>query len=120
MAECAEFSDEQRIKSAHIEANVISIFERVPLSTSLPIVCRIPGQPNNNKQSKRYKQLNRKFSTQFNLFPPEASLVYNFRAFKRTISKMKDIVNGNTLIDNGKLISKQNHVYTNGVTNEDR
>lgn len=115
---------EKRVKSAAIEANVISLFERFSLYTTLPLEHRIQiknseliEKPTKEQiYLKKYKRIFRELSSNFNLFPTRNSQIFQFSAFKRKIhSKMKDLVNGNILIENNDdLIVDQKYAYSNG------
>lgn len=111
---------EQKVKRAAAAANVISLFERFPLYTTLPFEDRIQNKNyelilKHTKEQYYLKQYTRVFSELFSN-STKNSHIFQFSAFKRKIhSKMKDLVNGNILIENkDDLIVDQKYAYSNG------
>lgn len=114
---------DRRNKSALIESNVISLFGRLKLNTSSHIVNRIPDQSYKYREfiEHQTKEQCTRLRNNFNLFSTESSRFYYFHTLKRTLHKMKDLVNGTHLIENGNnLIADQKNTYSNGVSNGDR
>lgn len=92
--------------------------------TTLPLADRIQIKhseliENQTKEQiylKKYRSIFHELSLNFSLFPTKNSHIFQFSAFKRKIhSKMKDLVNGNILIENNDdLIVDQKYAYSNG------
>lgn len=113
---------EQRVKSTVVGATAYSLLERFPLYTTLPLEDRIQNKysesiENHTKEKIYLKRILRKLAFNFDLFSTKPSRVFQFSAFKHKIqSKMKDLVNGNILIENNDdLIGDQKYAYSNGV-----
>lgn len=108
--------------------NVISLFERSQSCTSLPIdhqENKHNSQRTNSlfieKQTKEQNYL-KQFKGDFhklysnNILSARISHIFKFNSLKRSIcNKMKDLVNGNKLIENkSELILDQKFSYNNG------
>lgn len=127
MGECAESTGQtidRTIKRAVVESNVISLFERLPIYTSLRTVDLIRKSSFKYKESSHFNQTKeqcQRFNADFNSISTKASRVYHFHMLSQTIHKMKDLVSGNTLSGNGNSsIAAQKKGINNGVCNGDR
>lgn len=124
---------DRRIKSAIVDTHVISLLRRLTLYTStLQIVDHIKLQSSfahycelitNYKSKEKCKH----FIYNLNRIPITcATATRNYSILKNSVHKtptpykMKDLVNGNTMIENDGLIVDQKSAYHNGVSNGDR
>lgn len=115
-----------RIKSAVADSHVISLLRRLALYTSLHFVDHIKRQSHKFNELFTYKSKEKckhlkKFST------PCAITQSFYEIFskktittQKTIHKMKDLVNENTLTESNSVVVDQKSAYHNGISNGDR
>lgn len=118
-----------RIKSASVDFHVISLLRRLTLYTSLHIVDHIKRQSYykyyNELITYKSKEQCKHLIYNLNKFPitcSDATTANHFvyKNIHKTSNKMKDLVNGNTIIENERLIVDQKSAYHNGISNGDR
>lgn len=126
--------NEQRIKSATTDVNVISRIQHLPLCTTPQFVEHSQNQSHHNltefirnftKETFHWKQCKRLLNELALKFPlistQQNKQLFYFRALKRSISnKMKDLVNGKNLIENNGDLLLEQKPYSNGTSNGHR